>query len=120
MTTSTNYQYVNLDYLNLMTDGDDDMKKVMIDMLFEELPQELTKMNELYAAGDLEELKAVSHQMKSTLAVIGNDQMTNANKTLEATLKDGSGTHKIPALLATLTELQTKVIAELQLEYRKL
>lgn len=120
MNTSTMYQYINLDYLNLMTDGDDEMKKVMIDMLFEELPQELEKMNVLELAGDSEELKSVSHKMKSTLAFIGNDNMTEANKQIEAILKSGEQTKKISDLLNILNEFHHKVIAELQLEYSKL
>lgn len=120
MTTSTTYHYLNLDYLNLMTDGDDEMKKVMIDMLFEELPQELEKMAQLNSESNFEELKSVSHKMKSTLSFIGNDTMTEANKEIEAILKTGGDTEKILGLITTLNELQPNVIAELQSEYNKL
>ena len=120
MTTSANYQYLDLSYLNLMTDGDDDMKKVMIDMLFEELPQELDKMQQLCAANNWAELKAVSHKMKSTLTFIGNARMTEANKEVEAILKEGKRQNTIPGLLAILHELHPKVVAELRTEYNKL
>ena len=119
MTTST-YQYINLEYLDLMTDGDNDMKQVMLDMLFEELPQELEKMNQLHSTADWEELKAVSHKMKSTMAFVGNEEMTEANKEIEAILKDGGDKDKVADLLTTLDNYQSKVISELKIEYNKL
>ena len=60
------YQFLNLDYLNMMSDGDDDMKATMIEMLVEEIPEEMEKMKELYTATDWNELREVSHKMKST------------------------------------------------------
>lgn len=118
--TASIYQYINLDYLNLMTDGDNDMKQVMLDMLFEELPQELEKMNQLHTESAWEELKAVSHKMKSTMSFVGNKAMTEANREVEAILKDGGDKNKIAGLLATLNEYQPKVLTELKIEYNKL
>lgn len=118
--TTSEYQYINLDYLNLMTDDDNDMKKVMLDMLFEELPQELEKMNQLFATESWEELKAVSHKMKSTLSFVGNDPMTEANKNIEAVLKSGDDKNSISNSLNTLNDYQIKVITELKAEYNRL
>lgn len=116
MSVST-YQYINLDYLNLMTDGDDDMKQVMLDMLFEELPQELEKMRQLHEEQHWDELKAVSHKMKSTLAFVGNEQMTTANSQIEAILKDGLDKEQLGDLLHTLETYHPKVISELKAAY---
>ena len=38
------YEYINLDYMDMMSDGDASMKKVMLEMLLEELPAEMDKM----------------------------------------------------------------------------
>lgn len=118
--TNSAYQYINLDYLNLMTDGDDDMKKVMIDMLFEELPEEIEKMDALQQSGNYEELKAVSHKMKSTLSFIGNDEMTEANKKIETITKDGGDVSQLSSLMQIIKENQPKVVIELRHEYDKI
>jgi len=34
------YKHINLEYMDMMSDGDDSMKKIMLEMLLEELPQE--------------------------------------------------------------------------------
>ena len=119
MTEST-YQYISLDYLNLMTDGDDDMKKVMLDMLFEELPTEMEKINALVASQDWEELKQVTHKMKSTLSFIGNDLLTESNREVEYIAKTQTNVYKLPELLAILNKFTPKVLIELKKEYNKI
>ena len=47
MTVNDKYNHINLDYLELMADGDTSMKKIMLDMLLDELPAELEKMKTL-------------------------------------------------------------------------
>lgn len=114
MMTSKTYQHINLDYLNLMADNDEDMKKIMLDMLLKELPVELEKMRSLEQAANWDELGNVSHKMKSTLAYVGNDEMTMANKTIEKLAKTASDVHELSALVKTLEENALKVIPELQ------
>jgi len=114
---STTYQFINLSYLDLMSDGDEEMKATMIEMLLEEVPEEMSKMQDLYEAKDWKELREVSHKMKSTLSFIGNDAMTTANQQVEEIAKDGEGTDALPALLATLLEIYPKALEELKMEF---
>lgn len=111
---NTNFQFIDLSYLDLMSDGDDDMKLTMIEMLLEEVPVEMQKMNDLYQAGDWKELREVSHKMKSTLSFIGNSAMTEANKKVEDIAKDVNGLEELPALLGTLLNIYPKALEELK------
>ena len=52
--------------------------------------------------------------MKSTLAFVGNDTMTNANKELETITKNGENTDRAPELVDTLEESYSKVVIELK------
>ncbi|MEO1257929.1 MAG: Hpt domain-containing protein [Bacteroidota bacterium] len=81
---------INLDYLKLMADGDREMEKVMLDMLLTELPSEFEIMKSLHYAQDWKELSKVSHKMKSTLAFIGNEEITEANLKVEQLTKQGT------------------------------
>lgn len=76
-------QHINLDYLDLMTDGDEEMRQTMLEMIIEEIPAEMEKMRESWQSGDLAAIKEISHKMKSTLAFVGNDQLTDANRAIE-------------------------------------
>lgn len=114
------YAYINLEYLELMSDGDADMKKVMLEMLLSELPEELEKMKTLLAESNWDELSSVSHKMKSTLAFVGNAEMTNANKDIELFAKSSVDQQKIAPLMEVLNELSPKIMAELKVEDSRL
>ena len=114
------YAYINLEYLELMSDGDADMKKVMLEMLLSELPEELEKMKTLLAEANWDELSSVSHKMKSTLAFVGNKEMTNANKDIEIFAKSAADQGKITPLMEVLNELSPKIMAELKVEESRL
>ena len=114
------YKYINLDYMDMMSDGDDSMKKVMLEMLLEELPQEVAKMTDLQEQENWETLASVSHKMKSTLAFVGNDEMTTANKQVEQISKSASDKDSLTELINVLVKLYPMAIAELQEEHSKL
>lgn len=105
---------INLDYMDMMSDGDADMKKVMLEMLLEEIPQELQKMREVHATADWDALASVSHKMKSTLAFVGNDIMTNANKELETIGKNQDDTGHVEGLISILENTAEVVLVELK------
>ena len=112
--TTKKYDAINLDYLELMADGDISMKKIMLDMLLEELPVEIEKMKALLQEGNWTELGNVSHKMKSTLAYVGNDEMTVANKTIETICKTGEAIDELPALMDNLIGNFELVLPELK------
>ena len=114
------FEFVNLDYLNLMADGDNNMKKIMLEMLFEELPTEISKMRQLQQVGDWEEMKSVAHKMKSTLAFIGNETLSAANIEIENITKANGDTTNVDNLLNIIEDMYPKAIAELKTEYNRL
>ena len=114
------YEFINLDYLYLMADGDDSMKKIMLEMLLEELPVEVEKMRNLLEANDWQDLMSVSHKMKSTLSYVGNDEMTNANKEIELIAKDNGDYNKLTPLVSIVETQLNRVMPELQAECAKL
>jgi HPt (histidine-containing phosphotransfer) domain-containing protein len=107
------YQHLNLEYLELMTSGDAEMKKMMLDILFEELPVEIEMLSTHYAAAAWDDLKSVSHKLKSTLAFIGNEPMTTANDQIEHNAMYVEHTDKIPGLISTVKEMSPLVLEEL-------
>jgi HPt (histidine-containing phosphotransfer) domain-containing protein len=109
-----NYQYIQLEYLETMTDGDADMMQTMLDMLIMEIPEEIEKMNVALAAQDWEELFQLSHKMKTTLSFIGNEEMIEANKTVEHNARHRENLDAVPALVAIVDDLGAKVVNELR------
>ena len=116
MTTDVNSNLIDLSYLELMADGDDFMKKTMLDMLLEEMPPEIEKLRQAFLAADFEALKQVAHKMKSTLAFVGNDAMTGANAALEAIGKEATDMPRASAPLTTIEALAPGVLVALRAE----
>lgn len=114
------YQHINLDYLNLMTDGDNDMKKMMLDILFEEMPQEIALLTTHFEAENWEDLKSIAHKLKSTLMFVGNDQMTIANNQIEHNAMSVENISDIPDLINQVKEFRPLAMDELRAYYDKL
>ena len=110
------HKFINLEYLELMADGDDAMKKIMLEMLLDELPTEVQKMKTLIAEKNWQDLMSVSHKMKSTLSYVGNDAMTKANKEIELITKDNGDYDKLASLMAIVATQFYNVMPELQAE----
>ena len=120
MVSNNTYQFINLDYLELMSDGDDSMKKVLLEMLVEELPDEIVKMRKLQQESNWTELTSVSHKMKSTLSYVGNESMTVANKTIELNTKNNTSLEDVPSLMDSLETNLDRVMNELKIELTRL
>jgi len=114
------YEFINLEYLELMADGDPEMKTVMLDMLLTELPEELNKMRTEFNIQEWSTLGSTSHKMKSTLSFVGNPDMTAANKEIEGICKSEENTEQIASMLQTLEEVAPKVLEEIKIEITKL
>ena len=103
-----------------MTDGDADMKKTMLDILFEELPAEIDLLSKHYAAASWEDLKSVSHKLKSTLSFVGNEKMTAANSQIEHNAMYVEHTDAIPGLLDEVKAIYPLAMEELRAYYKGL
>jgi len=110
------YKFINLEYLELMADGDPEMKGVMLDMLLTELPEELPKMRTEFDQQAWEILGSTSHKMKSTLSFVGNPQMNEANKEIESICKEGNNPEQIGDRIKTMEALVDNILAEIKEE----
>ena len=108
------HQHINLDYLSLMSDGDRDMVQTMLEMLLVELPDELGQMKLLHRAGNWADLHRVSHKMKSTLAFVGNEELTAANRQIELSSKQLSDLDQISGLLLEMEALFPQIMEALK------
>lgn len=110
--------FINLDYLRLMADGDEEMIQTMLGMLLEELPEEFEKIKMYYHEKNWEELRKVSHKMKSTLAFVGNEELTAANKDIERIVKEETDFDQIKNLIKIMDSVMPQVVQDLQEFYR--
>lgn len=111
---------IDLSYMDLMADGDNDMKKVMLELLFDEPVEEIQIMQQMVKENDLEGIRAKSHKMKSTLAFVGNETLTKTNMEIEEIAKTEKNIEKLPRLINDLDKLYQVVLVQLKAEHDKL
>lgn len=111
---STTTSYINLDYLKLMSGGDQEMEQTILVMLLDELPTEFEKMKTLHKEENWAELGNVSHKMKSTLAFIGNDILTEANSKIETYSKNEENLEEVDHLMLTFEEILPSIMDALR------
>lgn len=109
----TSVPIINLDYLRTIAEGDEDLEKTMIEMVLEELPKEFELLKEHYRDGNWLELFQTSHKMKSTLSFVGSEEMTAANKAIEASAKNRTNLEEVKSCIAILEQQMDKVLAAL-------
>ena len=109
-----------MSYVDLMTAGDADMKKVIIGKLLNGPKEEIERMKSLEASRDYEELYKVSHKMKSTLSFVGNATLFEINKKIEAVTKSMEDVASLSLLIEKLSETFDLALNELQDLYESL
>ena len=114
MATIVTYNHTNLEYLELMSDGDCEMIASMLEMLAAEIPTEIEKMQVCVKKRDWNELFELSHKYKTTLSYIGNVEMTNITKTIEVCSRERASLDDLPELVNSLERLSKKVMHELK------
>ena len=110
-------QHINLSYLEMMADDDLSMKRLMLEMLLDELPKEINKMNVHYQCHEWDELRRVSHKMKTTVSFVGNKFLTKTNSSIGNIVKSQQQLEKLPDLFGILNDLCPKIVEEINAIY---
>ena len=116
------FEMIDLSYLELMADGDHDMKGVLLDMLIKEPGDEFEKMKDLATQENWDELKQVSHKMKTTLPYIGYQALTDKNVKIdrilwelrEQGLDESVIREQVPTLVAEVYQMYIDAKVELE------
>ncbi|RMG81402.1 MAG: Hpt domain-containing protein [Bacteroidetes bacterium] len=117
---NASYKNINLEYLEVMSDGDVETKKTMLEMLLSDLPNDLREMRQLLDEKNWGDLSRASHKMKSTLSFVGNTPMIEANKELEQLAKQADNPDQIESLMRILEDTLDPVLSELREELEAL
>ncbi|MCB0662242.1 MAG: Hpt domain-containing protein [Saprospiraceae bacterium] len=116
----TDFQYINLEYLEMVTDGDPEMKKEILGLVIDEIKNDMPRLNALSDSGDWETFHHITHKFKSTLAFVGNELLLDTNREMEHRSKFKENLEGVPVLLQLVNELHPRVQNELDLAFNAL
>lgn len=118
--TITEKESIDLSYMDLIIDGDKEMKIEMLQLLMIEPKEEIKKLWELLAMNDYDSIAKVCHKMKSTLAFVGNDTLTNINFEMNRIADSKINKEELKDLITLFETLFSKLLIQINNEYQKL
>lgn len=110
---------IDLNYLDLMADGDAAMKKLMLSMLTDELPVGWKALQQAYQTENWDQLKRASHRFRMTLSFVGSNELSRLNKQVETAARYETQMDKIAVWLCQMERLIKAALSEIQQELGK-
>ena len=96
--SAATYQFYNPEYLESLIGDDVETKSIVLSTLLIEVPAELQTLKNLLREKDLHNFHLVSHKLKSTLAYIGDDVISDKNNEMMLLARNNSELDKLPDL----------------------
>lgn len=112
-------QYIDLAYLDAIAGNDQSLRKTLLDMVQKELATAVPEMEKACKQQDWDTLHGIAHKLKTTLAFVGNAELTEANRQLLSNLEAKNYQADFVNYLSTYHQLYDPIAKELQLESDK-
>ncbi|MCQ2974453.1 MAG: Hpt domain-containing protein [Bacteroidales bacterium] len=82
------YKFINMDYVDGITDGNSEMKCQLIELFFEQIEEIKQKFSKAIKENDLDEIQKIAHLTKSTTKVMGINNISEKMFDLELGIKE--------------------------------
>jgi HPt (histidine-containing phosphotransfer) domain-containing protein len=109
------FKYIDLKYLNEISDGKKDLMMEMVQIFNSEVPGYIRSMNQYYESGNWEALGKLSHKAKASASIMGMKQLASDLKDLELLAQEQKDTRLYPALLKSIEDQFLAAMEELKL-----
>ncbi len=107
------YKYINTDYLETVAGGDADLMKELIDMFRDQVGEIHSEMESLLAVNNYASLGLLAHKAKSSVAIMGMEDLAALLKTFELEAKEGLYPEKYRSYIDRFGNEATAAVAEL-------
>jgi HPt (histidine-containing phosphotransfer) domain-containing protein len=108
-----NFIFVNLDYIKSMAGDNEELIREMAEIFVQQIPEFNELFNTLYEKGDYHNLGMQAHKAKSSVAIMGMDDLAVMLKEFELLAKEGKETDKYPDYIRRFREETAGAIEEL-------
>jgi len=108
-----NFKHINMDYLNEISEGSEDLVRDLIEMFIKQVPIFTEQMDVLYLRGDYVLLGKLAHKVRSSVAMMGIKELTSDMRTLELIAQEGKEAEKYPAYISKFKSISNEAIDEL-------
>lgn len=114
MTNDKQYTYVDLEYINELSDSDPDFLKEIIGTFLRAAPESLDKLIDALESLDLHAIQFYAHKIKGTFNFLGTNQLSETFDKIELYCGEKTNIDNIRDLMVHVNELYLKMKAELE------
>ncbi|HLP73482.1 MAG TPA: Hpt domain-containing protein [Bacteroidales bacterium] len=108
------YKYINPEYLESVSSGDPGIIKEIVSMFGEQIREVSGQMNSLLENKDYLNLGLLAHKVKSSVSIMGMDDLASMLKTFEIQAKEGRQTEQYDGYIERFTLETAEAFKELQ------
>jgi HPt (histidine-containing phosphotransfer) domain-containing protein len=83
------YKFINTEYLDSVSGGDAEITRELVEMFREQTGEIYIEMKSLYSLKNYISLGHLAHKAKSSVAIMGMNELASMLKTLELQAKEG-------------------------------
>ena len=107
---------IDLNYLNQLSEGDDEFSISMLSYFLENAPAVIADLKQFYAGKDWKNLRNVAHKFKPQLTFMGIKSVFNEVETIEQNAASEKNTDQIPSLIDKTEAVCIEAMKEIKRE----
>ncbi len=115
-----NTNHINLDYLHSMSGGMNELIIEMIDLFRDQIPEFLERMKKALNDKNWSELSEAAHKAKSSINIMGMDDLGNELNELEMKAKEAKATDTYSETVSRFEKVTNEALVELDEIVKKL
>lgn len=108
------YKFINMEYLDSVSAGDADIINEILNIFREQSAEIYLEMKCLHAAKNYPALGLLAHKAKSSVAIMGMEEMAKILKTFELNAKEGKDSHLYESYIENFQYATTEAVKELE------
>lgn len=116
----TDYQFIDLDYLNDLALGSKEFTEDMISSFLKNTPESITRMETALVKSDWEQIGKIAHKLKTSFTFMGMEETVVKAKTLQDNGLNSRNLEDVPDLIADIKLAYNNAESELSLELTSL
>jgi len=107
------YKFINTDYLDSVSDGDTEIIRELVNLFRDQVAETHIQMKRLFSEKDYNSLGLLAHKAKSSVLIMGMNDLGSMLKTLELQAKEGIETDKYESYITRFANDTSEAVNEL-------
>ena len=108
------YEFINTEYLETVSGGDKGIVVELVGIFRDQVPEIVNEMRTLFAKGDYYSLGLLAHKAKSSVAIMGMNDLAGMLKTFELEGKEGKNKENYLTYIEKYEREAVLAVAELE------